>query len=170
DAKGIQMDMSYIPPEDPRTYAMIRRADTVGTFQIESRAQMSMLPRTKPRTFYDLVIQVAIVRPGPIQGDMVHPYLRRLEGLEEVTFPTPELASILGKTLSVPLFHEQAMRVVIVCAGFTAGQADLVRRAQATFKKTGGIGPLALDIINGMKKNGYTEEFALTLVKQLEGF
>ena len=168
--KGIHIDMSCIPPEDPKTYAMIRKADTIGTFQIESRAQMSMLPRTKPRTFYDLVIQVAIVRPGPIQGDMVHPYLRRLEGLEEVTFPTPELAAILGKTLGVPLFQEQAMRVVIVCAGFTAGQADLVRRAQATFKKTGGIGPLAQDIINGMKGNGYTEEFALTLVKQLEGF
>ncbi|EGF93805.1 DNA polymerase III, alpha subunit [Asticcacaulis biprosthecium C19] len=168
--KGIHIDMSCIPPEDPKTYAMIRNADTIGTFQIESRAQMSMLPRTKPRTFYDLVIQVAIVRPGPIQGDMVHPYLRRLEGLEEVTFPTPELAAILGKTLGVPLFQEQAMRVVIVCAGFTAGQADLVRRAQATFKKTGGIGPLAQDIINGMKGNGYTEEFALTLVKQLEGF
>ena len=170
ETKGIHMDMSCIPPEDPRTYAMIRKADTIGTFQIESRAQMSMLPRTKPRTFYDLVIQVAIVRPGPIQGDMVHPYLRRLEGVEKVTFPTPELANILGKTLGVPLFQEQAMRVVIVCAGFTAGQADLVRRAQATFKKTGGIGPLALDIINGMKRNGYTEEFALTLVKQLEGF
>ena len=168
--KGIHIDMSCIPPEDPKTYAMIRKADTIGTFQIESRAQMSMLPRTKPRTFYDLVIQVAIVRPGPIQGDMVHPYLRRLQGLEEVTFPTPELAAILGKTLGVPLFQEQAMRVVIVCAGFTAGQADLVRRAQATFKKTGGIGPLAQDIINGMKGNGYTEEFALTLVKQLEGF
>ncbi|ESQ88065.1 DNA polymerase [Asticcacaulis sp. AC460] len=168
--KGIHIDMSCIPPEDPKTYTMIRKADTIGTFQIESRAQMSMLPRTKPRTFYDLVIQVAIVRPGPIQGDMVHPYLRRLEGLEEVTFPTPELAAILGKTLGVPLFQEQAMRVVIVCAGFTAGQADLVRRAQATFKKTGGIGPLAQDIINGMKGNGYTEEFALTLVKQLEGF
>ena len=168
--KGIHIDMSCIPPEDPKTYAMIRRADTVGTFQIESRAQMSMLPRTKPRTFYDLVIQVAIVRPGPIQGDMVHPYLRRLEGLEAVTFPTPELANILGKTLGVPLFQEQAMKIVITCAGFTPGQADLVRRAQATFKKTGGIGPIAQDIINGMTKNGYAEEFALSLVKQLEGF
>jgi error-prone DNA polymerase len=168
--KGVHMDMSCIPPEDPKTYAMIRRADTIGTFQIESRAQMSMLPRTKPRTFYDLVIQVAIVRPGPIQGDMVHPYLRRLEGLEPVTFPTPELANILGKTLGVPLFQEQAMKVVITCAGFTPGQADLVRRAQATFKKTGGIGAISQDIVNGMLKNGYTEEFAMSLVKQLEGF
>ena len=170
ESKGISMDMSCIPPEDPKTYAMIRRADTIGTFQIESRAQMSMLPRTKPRTFYDLVIQVAIVRPGPIQGDMVHPYLRRLEGLEEVTFPTPELGKILGKTLGVPLFQEQAMKVVITCAGFSPGQADLVRRAQATFKKTGGIGSLSQDIINGMLKNGYTEELAMSLVKQLEGF
>ncbi len=170
ETKGISMDMSCIPPEDPKTYAMIRRADTVGTFQIESRAQMSMLPRTKPRTFYDLVIQVAIVRPGPIQGDMVHPYLRRLEGLEAVTFPTPELGKILGKTLGVPLFQEQAMKVVITCAGFSPGQADLVRRAQATFKKTGGIGSLSQDIISGMLNNGYTEEFAMSLVKQLEGF
>ena len=170
ESKGIHMDMSCIPPEDPKTYAMIRRADTIGTFQIESRAQMSMLPRTKPRTFYDLVIQVAIVRPGPIQGDMVHPYLQRLEGLEPVTFPTPELSNILGKTLGVPLFQEQAMRVVITCAGFTPGQADLVRRAQATFKKTGGLGGISQDIVNGMLKNGYTEEFALGLVKQLEGF
>jgi error-prone DNA polymerase len=170
ETKGISMDMSCIPPEDPKTYAMIRRADTIGTFQIESRAQMSMLPRTKPRTFYDLVIQVAIVRPGPIQGDMVHPYLRRLEGLEPVTFPTPELGNILGKTLGVPLFQEQAMKVVITCAGFSPGQADLVRRAQATFKKTGGIGAISQDIIDGMLKNGYTEEFAMGLVRQLEGF
>ncbi|HTM82173.1 error-prone DNA polymerase [Asticcacaulis sp.] len=170
ETKGIHMDMSCIPPEDPKTYAMIRRADTVGTFQIESRAQMSMLPRTKPRTFYDLVIQVAIVRPGPIQGDMVHPYLRRLEGLEKPDYPSPELEGILGKTLGVPLFQEQAMKVVITCAGFSPGQADLVRRAQATFKKTGGIGAISQDIINGMLKNGYTEAFALSLVKQLEGF
>lgn len=170
ETKGVVMDMSCIPPEDPKTYAMIRRADTIGTFQIESRAQMSMLPRTKPRTFYDLVIQVAIVRPGPIQGDMVHPYLRRLEGLERPDYPSPELEGILGKTLGVPLFQEQAMKVVITCAGFTPGQADLVRRAQATFKKTGGIGAISQDIINGMLRNGYTEEFALSLVKQLEGF
>jgi error-prone DNA polymerase len=170
ETKGISMDMSCIPPEDPKTYAMIRKADTIGTFQIESRAQMSMLPRTKPRTFYDLVIQVAIVRPGPIQGDMVHPYLRRLNGEEEVTFPTPELENILGKTLGVPLFQEQAMKVVITCAGFSPGQADLVRRAQATFKKTGGIGAISQDIIDGMMNNGYTEDFAMSLVKQLEGF
>jgi error-prone DNA polymerase len=168
--KGLNLDLSSIPPEDPKTYAMIRRAETTGVFQIESRAQMSMLPRTRPRTFYDLVIQVAIVRPGPIQGDMVHPYLRRLNGEEEVTFPSPELEGILGKTKGVPLFQEQAMRVVIVCAGFSPGLADQVRRRQATFKATGGLGDLSQQIIDGMLKNGYTEEFAMTLVKQLEGF
>ncbi|MDC7682171.1 error-prone DNA polymerase [Asticcacaulis sp. BYS171W] len=170
EAKGRYIDLASIPPEDPRTYAMIRKADTVGVFQIESRAQMAMLPRTKPMTFYDLVVQVAIVRPGPIQGDMVHPYLRRKEGLEDVSYPTPELEAILGKTLGVPLFQEQAMRVVITCAGFTPGQADLMRRAQATFKKTGGIGPLSQQIIDGMLGNGYTQEFAESLVRQLEGF
>ena len=121
--KGINLDLATIPAEDPRTYAMIRKGDTLGTLQIESRAQMSMLPRIKPRTFYDLVIEVAIVRPGPIQGDMVHPYLRRREGKEEVVYPKPELERILGKTLGVPLFQEQAMRVAIECAGFTPGEA-----------------------------------------------
>ena len=168
--KGIHMDLASIPPEDPKTYAMIRRADTIGTFQIESRAQISMLPQTQPRTFYQIVIQVAIVRPGPIQGDMVHPYLRRLKGEEEVTYPTPEVEGILAKTKGVPLFQEQAMRLVSVCAGFTAGQADQVRRAQATFKKTGGLGEVSQAIIDGMLKNGYTEEYANQLVKQLEGF
>ncbi|WP_370162478.1 error-prone DNA polymerase, partial [Limimaricola soesokkakensis] len=122
--KDIRLDLATIPAEDPRTYAMIRKADTLGTFQIESRAQMAMLPRIKPRTYYDLVIEVAIVRPGPIQGDMVHPYLRRREGKEDVTFPKPELEAVLGKTLGVPLFQEQAMRVAIECAGFSAGEAD----------------------------------------------
>ena len=137
--KGITLDLATIPAEDPRTYAMIRKADTLGVFQIESRAQMSMLPRIKPRTFYDLVIEVAIVRPGPIQGDMVHPYLRRREGKEAVVYPKPELEKVLGKTLGVPLFQEQAMRVAIECAGFTAGEADQLRRAMATFKFTGGV-------------------------------
>ena len=137
--KGISLDLATIPAEDPRTYAMIRKADTLGTFQIESRAQMSMLPRMKPRTFYDLVIEVAIVRPGPIQGDMVHPYLRRREGLEPVVYPKPELEQVLGKTLGVPLFQEQAMKVAIVCAGFTPGEADQLRKSMATFKFTGGV-------------------------------
>jgi error-prone DNA polymerase len=170
DHKGIHMDMSCIPPEDPKTYAMIRRADTIGAFQIESRAQMSMLPKTQPRTFYEIVIQVAIVRPGPIQGEMVHPYLRRLNGEEEVTYPTPQVQGILGKTKGVPLFQEQAMALVIHCAGFSPGMADKVRRAQQTFKKTGGLGEVSQAIIDGMLKNGYAEEFAISLVKQLEGF
>ena len=129
---------------------MIRKADTLGTFQIESRAQMSMLPRLKPKTFYDIVIQVAIVRPGPIQGDMVHPYLRRREGLEQVEYPTPELRRVLEKTLGVPLFQEQAMQVAIVCAGFTPGEADQLRRSMATFKFTGGVSHFRDKMINGM--------------------
>src|SRR6202043_4252596 len=168
--KGIHLDLATIPAEDPRTYAMIRKADTLGTFQIESRAQMSMLPRIKPRTFYDLIVEVAIVRPGPIQGDMVHPYLRRREGLEPVVFPKPELEKVLGKTLGVPLFQEQAMRVAIECAGFTPGEADQLRRAMATFKHTGGVSKFGEKLIAGMVKNGYTQEFAAKTFKQLEGF
>jgi len=168
--KGIRMDLATIPPEDPRTYAMIRRADTLGTFQIESRAQMSMLPRIKPRTFYDLVVEVAIVRPGPIQGDMVHPYLRRREGKEKVEYPKPELEKVLGKTLGVPLFQEQAMRVAIECAGFTPGEADQLRRAMATFKHTGGVSKFGKKLIEGMVANGYEKEFALKTFSQLEGF
>src|SRR5882762_3622962 len=168
--KGIKLDLATIPAEDPRTYAMIRKADTLGTFQIESRAQMSMLPRIKPRTFYDLVVEVAIVRPGPIQGDMVHPYLRRREGKEKPVYPKPELERVLSKTLGVPLFQEQAMRVAIECAGFTPGEADQLRRAMATFKHTGGVSKFAEKLITGMVKNGYTQEFAEKTFKQLEGF
>ncbi len=168
--KGIALDLATIPAEDPRTYAMICRADTVGTFQIESRAQMSMLPRMQPRTFYDLVIEVAIVRPGPIQGDMVHPYLRRREGKEKVEYPTPELEKVLGKTLGVPLFQEQAMRVAIECAGFTPGEADQLRRAMATFKHTGSVTRFQEKLVSGMLANGYEREFAERIFKQLEGF
>jgi error-prone DNA polymerase len=149
---------------------MICKADTLGTFQIESRAQMSMLPRLKPRTFYDIVIQVAIVRPGPIQGDMVHPYLRRREGLEPAEYPTPELKRVLGKTLGVPLFQEQAMQVAIVCAGFTPGEADALRRSMATFKFTGGVHAFHDKMIAGMVANGYTREFADKTFSQIEGF
>jgi len=170
DHKGVQLDLATIPAEDPRTYAMIRKADTLGTFQIESRAQMSMLPRLRPRTFYDLVVQVAIVRPGPIQGDMVHPYLRRREGLEPVHYPKPELEKVLGKTLGVPLFQEQAMRVAIECAGFTPGEADMLRKSMATFKFTGGVSHFRDKLINGMVDNGYEPEFAEHTFKQLEGF
>lgn len=170
DHKGINLDLASIPAEDPRTYAMIRRADTLGTFQIESRAQMSMLPRLKPRTYYDLVVQVAIVRPGPIQGDMVHPYLRRREGLEPVHYPKPELEKVLGKTLGVPLFQEQAMRVAIECAGFTPGEADMLRKSMATFKHTGGVSVFKEKLIAGMVANGYEPDFAEKTFKQLEGF
>src|SRR6202171_1469737 len=162
EAKGIELDLATIPSEDPRTYAMIRKADTLGTFQIESRAQMAMLPRMKPRTFYDLVIEVAIVRPGPIQGDMVHPYLHRREGKEDVVYPKPELERVLGKTLGVPLFQEQAMRVAIACAGFTPNEADQLRRSMATFKHTGGV--------SKFRDNGYERDYAERTFAQLEGF
>jgi error-prone DNA polymerase len=168
--KEVRLDLATIPPEDPRTYQMIRRADTLGVFQIESRAQMAMLPRVKPRTFYDLVIEVAIVRPGPIQGDMVHPYLRRREGKERVHYPTPELERVLGKTLGVPLFQEQAMRVAIECAGFTPGEADQLRRAMATFKFTGGVSHFRDKLVSGMVARGYEPAFAEQTFKQLEGF
>jgi error-prone DNA polymerase len=168
--KGVELDLATIPAEDPRTYAMIRKADTLGTFQIESRAQMSMLPRLKPRTYYDLVVQVAIVRPGPIQGDMVHPYLRRREGREPVHYPKPELEQVLGKTLGVPLFQEQAMRVAITCAGFTPGEADMLRKSMATFKFTFGVSSFRTKLIDGMVANGYERDFAEQTFRQLEGF
>jgi error-prone DNA polymerase len=170
DHKGINLDLATIPPEDPRTYAMIRKADTLGVFQIESRAQMAMLPRLKPRSFYDLVIEVAIVRPGPIQGEMVHPYLRRREGKEQVRYPKPELEKVLGKTLGVPLFQEQAMRVAIECAGFTPGEADQLRRAMATFKFTGGVSRFKTKLVGGMVERGYPQDFAEQTFSQLEGF
>ena len=168
--KGQRLDLATIPAEDDATYAMIRKADTLGTFQIESRAQMSMLPRLKPRTFYDIVIQVAIVRPGPIQGDMVHPYLRRREGLEKVEYPTPELRRVLEKTLGVPLFQEQAMQVAIACAGFTPSEADALRRSMATFKLTGGVSHFKSKLIDGMVERGYTAEFSEKTFSQIEGF
>jgi len=170
DHKHEPLDLASIPQEDSATYAMIRKADTLGTFQIESRAQMAMLPRMKPRTFYDLVVQVAIVRPGPIQGDMVHPYLRRREGKEKVEYPTPELEAVLGKTLGVPLFQESAMKVAMVCAGFTGGEADQLRKSMATFKFTGGVSRFKDKLVSGMIKNGYSAEFAEKTFSQLEGF
>ncbi|MCH4091861.1 error-prone DNA polymerase [Acetobacter sp.] len=168
--KGQHFTLQTIPAEDPRTYAMIRKADTIGVFQIESRAQMSMLPRLKPRTYYDLVIEVAIVRPGPIQGDMVHPYLRRREGLEEPDYPTPELEEVLKRTLGVPLFQEQVMQVAMVCADFTAAEADGLRRAMATFKNTGTVSHFQTRLLEGMTRKGYPEEFAQRIYQQLEGF
>ena len=168
--RGLRLTLAEIPQEDKATYAMIQKADTLGTFQIESRAQMAMLPRLKPKTFYDLVIEVALVRPGPIQGDMVHPYLRRREDLEEVSYPTPELKRVLGKTLGVPLFQEQAMQVAIVCAGFTPGEADQLRRSMATFKVTGGVSAFRDKLIGGLVARGYERDFAERTFRQIEGF
>jgi error-prone DNA polymerase len=156
--------------DDQPTYDMLCRADTIGVFQVESRAQMSMLPRLKPQNFYDLVIEVAIVRPGPIQGDMVHPYLRRRQGMEPVTFPSTELEAVLSKTLGVPLFQEQAMRIAIVAAGFTATEADKLRRAMATFRRVGTIGTFQRKMIEGMVAKGYDRDFAERCFHQIEGF
>jgi error-prone DNA polymerase len=170
--KGVDVGMSSpeLQEDDPAVYAMIRKADTIGVFQIESRAQMSMLPRLKPKEFYDLVIEVAIVRPGPIQGDMVHPYLRRREGKEGVDYPSEELRQVLEKTLGVPLFQEQAMKVAIVGAGFTPAEADALRRSMATFKHTGGVSAFHDKLVNGMVAKGYTRDFAERTFRQIEGF
>ncbi len=170
EAKGVHVGMADLQDDDPDVYAMIQKADTLGTFQIESRAQMSMLPRMKPARFYDLVIEVAIVRPGPIQGDMVHPYLRRREGREKPDYPRPELRAVLEKTLGVPLFQEQAMKVAIVGAGFTAVEADQLRRAMATFKFTGGVSHFYDKLVEGMVSRGYPRDFAERTFKQIEGF
>jgi error-prone DNA polymerase len=167
---GVAHRLSTLPAEDPRVYAMISRADTVGVFQIESRAQMSMLPRLKPNCFYDLVIEVAIVRPGPIQGDMVHPYLRRRAGKEPVSYPSKELEQVLGKTCGVPLFQEQAMRIAIVAAGLTPAEADQLRRAMAPFKRAGLIRGFRDQMIQGMTRKGYAREFAERCFSQIEGF
>ncbi|QKD00988.1 error-prone DNA polymerase [Mesorhizobium loti] len=170
DPYGQPYVLATLPAEDQRVYDMICRADTLGVFQIESRAQMSMLPRLQPRDFYDLVIEVAIVRPGPIQGDMVHPYLRRRQGKEKPEYQKSELKEILGKTLGVPLFQEQAMKIAIVAGGFKPGEADELRRAMATFKRTGTIGNYRDRMIKGMVGKGYTEDFAVRCFKQIEGF
>ena len=170
DHYGRPTTLAAIPAEDPAVYRMIQRADTIGVFQIESRAQMTMLPRLKPATFYDLVIEVAIVRPGPIQGDMVHPYLRRRQGLEEVRYPSAELESVLGKTLGVPLFQEQAMKIAIVAAGFAPAEADKLRRAMATFRRVGTIHSFQTKMVEGMVAKGYERAFAERCFRQIEGF
>ncbi len=167
---GLNLTLANIPQDDKEVYDMICRAETIGVFQIESRAQMSMLPRLKPRCFYDLVIEVAIVRPGPIQGDMVHPYLRRRNGEEPVEFPKEELREILGRTLGVPLFQEQAMEIAIVAAGFSDAEADGLRRSMATFKAKGKVSYYEKKLVEGMIANGYEEEFARRVFRQLEGF
>ena len=167
---GLHLTMANIPQDDTEVYDMICRADTIGVFQIESRAQQAMLPRMKPRSFYDLVIEVALVRPGPIQGNMVHPYLRRREGLEKVEFPSEELKGILGRTLGVPLFQEQAMKIAIVAAGFTPAEADQLRRSMATFRLNGLIKQFEDKLVSGMVNRGYTMEYAKSIFRQLEGF
>ena len=162
--------MQDIPPEDPKTYAMIQRADTIGVFQIESRAQMSMLPRLKPRCFYDLVIEVAIVRPGPIMGRMVHPYLRRREGREPVTYASDAVKKVLERTMGVSIFQEQVMQLAVVAAGFTPGEADKLRRAMAAWKRRGGIEPFREKLINGMLERGYARDYADQIYQQIQGF
>ena len=168
--EGERFTLATVPPEDPQVYGMIRKADTMGVFQIESRAQMSMLPRLKPRCFYDLVIEVAIVRPGPIQGNMVHPYLRRRNGEEPVTFPNDAVREVLEKTLGVPLFQEQAMRLAVVAAGFTPGEADQLRRAMGAWRRPGVIDEFRRKLIEGMQANGFTQEYAKAIFRQIRGF
>jgi len=166
----LDLTLANIPQDLPEVYEMVSHADTIGVFQIESRAQQSMLPRLRPKCFYDLVIEVAIVRPGPIQGDMVHPYLRRRNGEEAIEYPSKELEEILKRTLGVPLFQEQAMKIAIVAAGFTPTEADELRRSMATFKFKGLVNKFEEKLVNGMKAKGYSEEFAHRIFKQLEGF
>ena len=176
--RRLALALENLPRDCAETYAMLRRADSVGVFQVESRAQMNMLPRLKPRAFYDLVVQVAIVRPGPIQGDMVHPYLRRRQGLEAVEYPAPdpafgppdELRQVLGRTLGVPLFQEQAMRLAIVAAGFTPEEADQLRRAMATFRQQGLVTRHKEKLVAGMTRRGYAQDLAERVFAQIEGF
>jgi error-prone DNA polymerase len=167
---GVTLTLATVPPEDPAVYEMVSRADTIGVFQIESRAQMSMLPRLRPRCFYDLVIEVALVRPGPIQGDMVHPYLRRRQGEEPVDYPDETIRAVLEKTLGVPLFQEQAMRLAVVAAGFTPGEADQLRRAMGAWRRRGVMEPFREKLVNGMAARGYSAEFAERVYRQICGF
>jgi error-prone DNA polymerase len=168
--RGTRYTLGTVPAEDPAVYEMISRADTIGVFQIESRAQMSMLPRLRPNKFYDLVIEVAIVRPGPIQGDMVHPYLRRRAGLEPVHYPSPEVRTALERTLGVPIFQEQVMQIAIVAAGFSAGEADALRRAMGAWKRSGGIDHFKDRLLNGMRARKYPDDFANRIYQQMLGF
>jgi error-prone DNA polymerase len=168
--RGTHHALGELPAEDPGVYDMICRADTVGVFQIESRAQMAMLPRLKPRNYYDLVIEVAIVRPGPIQGDMVHPYLRRRCGMEPIEYPGEEVRAVLHRTLGVPLFQEQVMQIAIVAADFTPGEADALRRAMGAWKRTGGLDAFRERLLTGMRHKGYPDEFAERIYRQMEGF
>jgi error-prone DNA polymerase len=168
--RGTSYTLGELPPEQPEVYEMISRADTIGVFQIESRAQMSMLPRLRPKEFYDLVVEVAIVRPGPIQGDMVHPYLRRRAGLEPVHYPNPEIRAALERTLGVPIFQEQVMQIAIVAAGFSPGEADALRRAMGAWKRSGGIDHFKDRLLGGMRERGYADDFANRIFQQMLGF
>jgi error-prone DNA polymerase len=165
-----ELNLATVPGEDPAVYDMICRAETTGVFQIESRAQMSMLPRLRPRNYYDLVIEVAIVRPGPIQGEMVHPYLRRRSGEEPVSYPSKEVEAVLKRTLGVPIFQEQVMQLAIVAAGFSPGEADRLRRAMAAWKRKGGLEPFQRQLVEGMRERGYPESFAQQIFNQILGF
>jgi error-prone DNA polymerase len=167
---GRQLTLATVPSEDEGVYEMVCRADTVGVFQIESRAQMAMLPRLKPKCYYDLVIEVAIVRPGPIQGDMVHPYLRRREGREQVTYPSKAVEQVLERTLGVPIFQEQVMQLAVVAAGFTPGEADQLRRAMAAWRRNGELEKFEARLVSGMIERGYSEDFAQRLFGQIKGF
>ena len=164
------LTLATIPAEDPATYAMIQQADTIGVFQIESRAQQAMLPRLRPQNFYDLVVEIAIVRPGPIQGDMVHPYLRRRNNEEPVVYPGEKIRPVLERTLGIPIFQEQVMQIAMVAAGFTAGQADQLRRAMAAWKRKGGLEPFRAQLLDGMLERGYERDFAEQLFEQIKGF
>jgi error-prone DNA polymerase len=168
--RGAPFGLADVPPEDPATYAMIGRADTMGVFQIESRAQMSMLPRLRPENFYDLVIEVAIVRPGPIQGGMVHPYLRRRQGLEPVSYPSEAVREVLERTLGIPIFQEQVMQLAMVAAGFTPGEADNLRRSMAAWRRKGGLEPFEERLVRGMLERGYSRAFAESIYRQILGF
>ncbi len=167
---GRKLDLADIPPEDPAVYAMLQRGDSVGVFQVESRAQMAMLPRLKPRTFYDLVIEVAIVRPGPIQGDMIHPYLRRREGVEATDYPSEDLKPVLERTLGVPIFQEQVMKLAQVAAGFSPDEADQLRRSMAAWRRRGGLGHFEQRLHDGMRQRGYSTEYAERIFRQIQGF
>jgi len=167
---GMPFRMQDIPAEDKATYDMICEADTIGVFQIESRAQMSMLPRLRPREFYDLVIEVAIVRPGPIQGGMVHPYLRRRQEQEPVSYPSDEIKIALKRTLGIPIFQEQVMQIAMLAAGFSPGEADQLRRSMAAWKRKGGLDSFHARLIAGMVSRGYKAEFAEQIFRQIQGF
>ncbi len=167
---GKPFALADVPPEDPKVYEMITRADTIGVFQIESRAQMSMLPRLRPKCFYDLVIEVAIVRPGPIQGGMVHPYLRRRQGIDPVVYPSEKVRKVLERTLGVPIFQEQVMQLAVAAAGFTPGEADHLRRSMAAWRRQGGLQPFEEKLVSGMRNRGYSEVFAKQIFQQILGF